>query len=407
MINFAAKLWRGSLGLGSALIFNLELLLEFVRGKKIIIFQVHGASQLQHIEALSYALQRSGHTTCFVLTPPKELELTSKRIKLRVRSYDTSLFLLFWHAVIAVDQGMRLPICNPNKGHRICLFHGQPSKGNSYTQFNDKYFDDLFFYGLMMKQRFLREKALNPQWSEISTHDIGQPKSDILIASELSQLRLHARSVLNIPEDKPTILYAPSFEASASLSLSGEEIIDALSQPDQHLIVKPHPSFFRVLNPSDNTYTGVPHASDWRESARELEKIGGVTFPTSNQLPLDLALPAADILVTDHSGIAFDAVLLDIPTVYFHCEDFFFSYLPKRFSIDGKAAVNDITCNAGRIAGDVVYSIEELKDAITSNLADKSRNGEARIQVREKLLFNPGCATEIAADKVLELVKAN
>lgn len=400
------KLWRGLIGLMSALWLNLKLLRYKLQGKHVILLQLHGATQLPHIASLVDEFAKHPGVCCLLLTPPVEIAATQDQVKIPVHSYNSTWFLLFWNAVIAVDQGMRLPKLNWFSGHRICLFHGQPSKGNSYLVFNHQQFDDLYFYGEMMKQKFLTEQARHPEWQGLMTHDVGQPKSDAFFTTDLRTKRRQARQALKIPETAATIIYAPSFESCGSLARQGKEIIHSLAHKDRYLIVKPHPAFFRIHDPQDQTYRGVAHAAQWHDTARELTQTGRVIFPTDQQLPPEVAVPAADVLVTDHSGIAFDAILLDIPVIFIHCAEFFDHYLPERFGVDGKTAVDDITCNAGRPAGTVVDNLTDLEQAVQQALANPDHKQTERDTVRANLLFNQGKATEAAVAKTLELISA-
>ncbi len=408
-MKFIRRYLNGLLGLAAAISVNARCIAQRLAGKRIVIFQLHGASQLPHIESLLSAMQSQAKVYCLILTPPKEIDATRQAIAekfskaISVRSYDSSWFLICWHAVIGVDQGMRLPMFNCLRGHRICLFHGQPSKGNTYHQFNARGYDDLFFYGDFMKGRYLTELAKHPHWQH-QTHDIGQPKSDVLFELDLAEQRQRARATLSL-ESGDVVLYAPSFEASASLAQRGEAIIAALQEVASNLIVKPHPSFFRVVNEDDSQYFGVPHAGQWQDKAAQFCQRPGVKFPTRNQIPAEVALAAADVVVTDHSGIAFDAILLDIPVIYIHCPEFFFQHLPKTYGIDGEQAVNDLACNAGRAAGTVVESLKELKAAVSEALAQPTLNQEQRQAIKQQLLFNPGNATMVATKTILQLIQ--
>ena len=371
----------------------------------MLLFQLFGATQGPHILPLVEEFARNKDVVCVVLAPPKEIQPTQELFpNTLVSSINSTWFVLFWDVVIAVDQGMRLPFFSLLAGQRICMFHGQPSKGNTYLKFNHQQFDHLFFYGESMKNKFLREQQDHPEWQGLELHDIGQPKSDALVNSDRAEQRSKSRQSLRIDENANVVLYAPSFESCASFRSSGEDIIEGLISTGHHLIVKPHPTFYRVNDPSDPTYFNVPHREEWRSRAAQLEKAGAVTFPIDRQIPSEVAIPAADLLITDHSGIAFDAILLDIPVIYFHADEFFTRYLPEKFGVDGQRALNDITCNGGRDAGDVVYTVDELKAAVENNLQDPERNKEARSTIRNTLLFNAGGATQAAIAKILELV---
>lgn len=405
MTRLVRKIWNGFLGLLNAVPLNLRSLSYSLQGKKVLLFQLFGATQGPHILSLLDEFSENKNVVCVVLTPPKEIQPTRDLMpNTLVSSIDSTWFVLFWDSIIAVDQGMRLPFISFLAGQRICMFHGQPSKGNTYLKFNHRQFDHLFFYGETMQQKFLRERQDHPEWQNLELHEIGQPKSDALVNLDRAAQRSKSRQSMQIEENVKVVLYAPSFESCASFRSSGEEIIEGLISTGSHLIVKPHPTFYRVNDPNDPTYTNVPHREEWRTRAVQLEQAGTVTFPIDKQIPSEVAIPAADLLVTDHSGIAFDAILFDIPVIYFHADEFFTKYLPERFGVDGQRALNDITCNGGRDAGDVVYTIDELKAAVGSNLQNPERNKDARNTVRNTLLFNPGGATKAATAKILELV---
>jgi hypothetical protein len=411
MRRYLTNMYKGLNGLAHAVPFYLGAIASKMSGRRVLVFQLHAANQIPHILSVIQRLNSvplRSTFDCTVLVFPNEIdaarsEFSRHKLSVQVSSYYAAQFLLGWDAVIAIDQRMRLPYLNIAKGRRLCMFHGQPTKGNVYTGFNYQQIDGLFFYGPLMREYYFAEKVKHPEWPHIQTWDIGQPKSDELF--NIKATSAEAAKLLNLADERKTVVYAPSFENCASMAEHGEEIIAALVSTGHNLIVKPHPSFYRVVNLSDEYFFGVSHAEEWRARAASLTKMGGIVFHIDRQVDTQLALVAANLLITDHSGIAFDAILLDKPVIYFDCPRFFDEYLPKRFGVDGNTARDDIACNAGRAAGVVVKNAAEIVAAVNDYLASPQSHAVERNIIRDILLFNQGCATDVFVQNLIEITK--
>ncbi len=395
------KILKAGGGILSALWLNLLLLKARLSSRKIIIFQMHAANQLPHIMPILQKISINKNSSKYytlLLVYPGEIKdarktLDDQKLKINISTYYATTFLTFWDAVVALDQRMRFPIICCGSGAKICIFHGQPTKGNVYSGFNYKQINNLFFYGPLMRNYYAVQKNNHPEWPHIHTWDIGQPKSDALYKNKIS--KIEAKLALGLVPSLPTILYAPSFESCASLAIAGKEIISILHNTKCNLIVKPHPSFYRKVDENDKYFHGVPYADEWREFSGILEASGTAIFPLNAQIDTNLALAAADVLVTDHSGISFDAILLDKPVIYFDCPLFFTEYLPKMFGVNGEEARHDITCNAGRSAGITVSNTEEMVSAVDRYLNNPALHFKEREDLRLSLLYNQGHATDI------------
>lgn len=404
------KVLKGVSGLIRSVLLNAAMFSRRMASSKVVVFQMHAANQLPHTQTVLRELSRvdsASRIACYILVHPTELTdtraaLQEGSIDAVVSSYYASPFLLFWDVVVTLDQRMHLPLLNVAGGLRICMFHGQPTKGNVYSGFNYEQLDGLFLYGPLMRDYYLVQKELHPEWPALRTWEVGQPKTDALVTNRLAPA--DARKLLGLDSVVSTVIYAPSFESCASLAMYGEEIITALMSMGCNVIIKPHPSFYRNVNENDDYFDGVPHALEWAERARHFAKKGRVIFPLSEQSNTRLVLEAADVLITDHSGIAFDAVLLDKPLVFFDCPEFFGNYLPERFGIDGEEARNDTTCNAGRPAGTTVGRISELIVAVQRYLDQPKLHAAEREELRDSLLFNQGHATGMYVDTIMDLV---
>lgn len=411
MKNFISKMGLAIDGLWTAIQINFVSLISNLSGKKTIIFQLHAANQIPHIRSIVKKLSTpplSNKFITFVLVVPSEItsaksEFEKNNLDVKVASYYSCIFLFFWDVVVAIDQRMRLPISTSKNKYRLCMFHGQPTKGNVYSGFNFRQFDGLCFYGPMMRDYYFSEKEKKPSWPDIPTWDIGQPKSDELFVTPIN--RFDAHKLLKLDPRLKSILYAPSFENCASMAEHGEEIINCLSSTDYNLVVKPHPTFYRKINKDDPYSHGMVHADEWRTRAADLRATGRVVFEVDQQVDTRVALSAADILITDHSGIAFEAILLDKPVIYFDCPRFFDEYLPRRFGVDGAVAKKDIKCNAGRDAGIVVDNVKEMLSAVEKYLVNPALHAKDRKRVSDVLLFNKGRATEAFLHKINEITE--
>lgn len=411
MKGFLTNIYKGLSGLVHAVQVSFTAGTSKMAGKKVVIFQLHAANQIPHILSVIERLNSPPLRTkfdCTVMVLPNEMaaarkEFSKRNLKVHVSSYYAAQFLLGWDVIVAIDQRMRLPYVNILAGRRLCMFHGQPTKGNVYSGFNHQQIDGLFFYGPLMREYYLAEKKKHPEWPDIQTWDIGQPKSDELYNAQTN--RVDALKLLNLDAARKTVVYAPSFESCASMAEHGEEIIAALAATGHNLIVKPHPAFYRAVNPADAYFWEVAHAEEWRTRADALRKSGKVVFEIDRQVDARLALGAVDVLITDHSGIAFDAILLDKPVIYFDCPRFFDEYLPARFGADGNDARNEVACNAGRAAGVVVRDAGEMVAAVDEYLADPQLHAAERQKIRDILLFNQGSATDAFVRKLIEITE--
>ena len=92
-------------------------------------------------------------------------------------------------------------------------------------------------------------------------------------------------------------------------------------------------------------------------------------------------LYAADVLVTDHSSVGFEFMLLDRPVVVIECPE-----------LIEKARINREKVTLLRSGADVVPAREELPVAVSRGLADPGRRSAARRTVSAEL-FSPGTAT--------------
>ena len=299
-----------------------------------------------------------------------------------------------------IDQGAVFPWFGCRT--RACSFHGQPSKGNVYQRFNFRQIDTLFMYGPLMRDYYLRNKAANPQWPDITLLEVGQPLTDRRCGLRMD--RREARRRLGLDCDRFTVIYAPSFEYCSSLATAGPGIVDALLALDVNLIVKPHPAFYNAAPFDDEFNRDSPRALTWRDAIDRWNARGRCLFPATDTLDGDVALAAADVMLTDYSGIAFDGITLDLGMIYWDCPRFYDEYLPRRYGADGAAAKADLACNVGRDCGLTVADTAALVRAVESYRTEPTRLAGARRQIRQQLYFNLGRAADAMADAIENLL---
>jgi CDP-glycerol glycerophosphotransferase len=127
---------------------------------------------------------------------------------------------------------------------------------------------------------------------------------------------------------------------------------------------------------------------NWRARMKALERPGRIRYvETPDATPL---LAAADVMVTDHSSVGFEFLVLDRPLIVFDAPD-----LPRA------ARINPEKVALLRSAATVVRSPAALARAATASVADPSRLSVERRRVAREMFYEPGTAT----DRALGLVR--
>lgn len=211
---------------------------------------------------------------------------------------------------------------------------------------------------------------------------VGYPKLDKLATGGWNKNEI--RQSLGLDEKRPTVLYAPTYSPASSLHIAGEAIVRALADAGLAVIVKLHD---RSLDPDPRYNDGI----DWRGRFRSLEEPGLITFAEGcDASPL---MAAADALVTDHSSVGFEFLVLDRPLLIFDAPD-----------LASAARINPEKIALLRSAGDVVRTTDELGAAALESLRMPARRSEARRRVAAEMFFEPGGATARAVSLAYELL---
>lgn len=259
---------------------------------------------------------------------------------------------------------------------RIHLFHGVAGKYGLDAPVDlaptIAAFDSLMFANEDRRSRYI-EAGLVPD-DDIKAALVGYPKVDCLVDGSID-----GRAVLGslgLDPRRPTVIYAPTWSPYSSLHDIGDELIERIAAAGLQLIVKLHDrSYDRRLRGSG----GI----DWAERlarydahplVRAVRDADGSPF-----------LAASDALISDHSSIAFEFMLLDRPIVVI-----------DRPELIRQAGVNPQKAGLLRSASRVVRDARGATQAVSAALRRPDEFGAERRRIAGGLFYGAGTATERA-----------
>jgi SAM-dependent methyltransferase len=292
----------------------------------------------------------------------------------------------------------------PLSVYTLTLFHGQPSKGLTFQlPISDALIanDAFFLYGPLQRQALEEHLAFSGREmpAHLSLFEIGYTKSDDLLGGKFDRAALLAQRGLD--PAKKTVLYAPAFNAGASLRECGFEILETLCAM-KHLNVLAKLPIDCLRPESDLEATG---GTNWFEAIGRLEA-AHANFRLERDLEADPALACADVVVTCVSSIGFEFLALKRPVVFFDTPRFFTRTLPTFFpGRDLSGWAERTTVNGGREFGLVVSACRELPGAIDQVLSQPETYPQQADRLPGYLLYHPGNATPAAVAKIDELLR--
>lgn len=265
---------------------------------------------------------------------------------------------------------------------RVNFFHGVAGKYDlddpKDLPMGFEYYDRVAFINGDRMQRYLAAGVVTPAQARL----VGYPKLDRLASG-----RVEARAVrtsLGLDPHRPTALYAPTYSPASSLHLAGEAIVESLASAGLNVVVKLHD---RSLDP-DPRYSG---GIDWRRRMAALERPGAVRYVEAPDATPFLA--AASLMVTDHSSVGFEYLVLDRPLIVFDAPE-----LPQA------ARINPDKVRLLRAAATVVRTPGELEVAVVAELEQPERLSAERRRVSGQMFHEPGGATARAVALLQELL---
>jgi len=272
----------------------------------------------------------------------------------------------------------------PRGTPRIQMFHGVAGKyGRVYDRPDRsmRAWDRLFFINRKRMRNFIAAGAIDPD--SRAARLVGMPKLDCLLDGSLE--RGSALSSLGLDPARQTVLYAPTWSPYSSLNAIGEEMVARLTERGYSVIVKLHD---RSRDPEFVHSGGV----DWGARLEPILRSGNGMFATGSDACPYMA--AADLLITDHSSVGFEYLLLDRPVV--------------RIEMPELIARTDIHPDYVALlasASTTVHTALEAVAAVERELSEPASRSAARKQVASELFHEPGTATRRAVRELYEVLE--
>ena len=270
----------------------------------------------------------------------------------------------------------RLPIREATK---VQIFHGA-SVRNGAIHPKMKRYSRLMVVGPYMHRAF--HKAGIFEEGDPSLVPVGMPKTDRLVNGSLDADAIRDR--LGLDPSRPTVMLAPTWLRRSPLFDYGEELLKRLADGPWNFIVKFHDKFF---DPRFNLI-------DWHSRLRRLEETRTckVVIDEYDATPL---LFVTDLLISDVSSIANEFALLDRPMVFLE--------VPNQESLRVQFPRMDLE-TWGQRAGEVAHDVPSCFAAVERGLSDPKRHSELRQALVEDIFYNPGRASERAAQVLYDVL---
>ena len=272
----------------------------------------------------------------------------------------------------------------PRGARRVQTFHGVAGKYRTVYDSPSQSmrgWDRLFFINERRLRHFIDSGAIDED-SE-AARLIGMPKLDCLVDGSLKRDEL--LSAMGIDPQRKTILYAPTWSPHSSVVSMGEELVKRLGERGYAVIVKLHD------RSRDLQYVNSGGV-DWGARLEPiLQRFGGVLAAGTNSSPY---LSAADVMITDHSSVGFEYLLLDRPLIRIH--------VPELIqNTDIEPSYVDLLASASTSVTDV----EETVAAVERGFIDGRDKSAARVAVANEMFYKPGTATDRAVSELYELME--
>jgi hypothetical protein len=272
----------------------------------------------------------------------------------------------------------------PRGTRRVQMFHGVAGKFSREYERPDtsmRQWDRLFFINRRRLQNYVVSGAIDS--SSSANRLVGMPKSDCLVDGSFT--RDSVLEANGIDPARTTVLYAPTWTQFSSLNAMGEEVVGGLIDAGYTVLVKLHEL---SLDPAVVNSGGV----DWLARLEPILARGeGRIITIADASPW---LVAADVLITDHSSIGFEYLLLDRPVI--------------RIAMQQLITGADIApeyVDLFATASTTVDSASGVVAAVAAVLGSPAHLSQARRSLAAELFHEPGRATERATAEIYALLE--
>jgi CDP-glycerol glycerophosphotransferase (TagB/SpsB family) len=382
-------------------VVGILMMWERLHGKKILILYIEELGFIQYILPVVETLKKNKTPISFYIATDY-VSFDKKLAPFDVsknKTFASSLCSWLWMADMFLSASVYGE--GPRHAVRINLSHNQPTKIECYPKAPLLNYNVHFLTGPLHRNQYERMFEKHKiQTKTIQMFNIGYPKSDALLQGVYK--REHALRALGLDCRNPTILYAPAWDPGASLRSFGEDVIEKLlTLENMNIIVKLHPIIYTPeTSPNFEFYTG---GIDWTKKLSRFAKYSNFRHVT--KYSIDPLLAASAVMITDISGVALEFIVLDRPVIYLDCPEYFEKTLRMPgWNTDPEYARNDPRANAGRHVGLVIKELTQLPDVVQRSFDNPDEFSQKRRALREQLLYNPGKASEAAANVILDLL---
>ena len=267
---------------------------------------------------------------------------------------------------------------------RVQTFHGVAGKYRTVYDspvHSMRSWDRLFFINERRLRHFIECGAIDE--GSKAARLIGMPKLDCLVDGSLK--RDDILKSIGIDPARRTVLYAPTWSPHSSVVVMGEQLVRRLGEAGHAVIVKLHD------RSRDLQYVNSGGV-DWGTRLQPLlQSFGGVLARGNNSSPY---LSAADVMITDHSSVGFEYLLLDRPLIRIH--------LPGLIkSTDIEPSYVDLMASASTS----VTNVDEIMQAVERGFVNSRENSQMRGAVASEMFYKPGTATDRAIKELYDLLE--
>jgi hypothetical protein len=272
----------------------------------------------------------------------------------------------------------------PRGTQRVQTFHGVAGK---YRTIYDspartmREWDRLFFINEHRLRHFITTGAIDGDSPAACL--IGMPKLDCLVDGSLQRDQI--LTSMGLDPSRRTVLYAPTWSPYSSLITMGEDLVRRLGEAGFTVIVKLHDRSRETLYENSG---GV----DWGTRLEPvLRSTGGMLAAGSNSSKY---LAGADVLITDHSSVGFEYLLLDRPMIRIE--------MPALIE---KTDIEPMYVELLSRASTTVHNVGEVVSAVEQSFAELRHNSEARRAVAGEMFYKPGGATKRAVSELFKILE--
>jgi hypothetical protein len=272
----------------------------------------------------------------------------------------------------------------PRGARRVQTFHGVAGKYRTVYDAPSqsmREWDRLFFINELRLRHYIESGAID-EGSEAACL-IGMPKLDCLVDGSLKRDELLL--AMGVDPLRRTVLYAPTWSPHSSVVSMGEELVRRLGEAGYAVIVKLHD------RSRDLEYVNSGGV-DWGARLEPLlKRFDGVLASGHNSSQY---LPAADVMITDHSSVGFEYLLLDRPLIRIHVPE-----LIENTDIEPKYV--EMLASASTS----VNNVDEVVAAVERAFVEPSDNSAQRTAIANTMFYKPGTATDRAVKEIYELLE--